>query len=363
MLYKTQKTNDQFWETFENYYNGYLPSPYATISIYNPYSIQRYFSSLSGELKPYFANSGSTRQLFLILKRLSMQKLNEFLQIVLEKNYPIPIEKNDMIIKKDWVYFLDDICQIAFDSGHLTYAIKDGKYFLKIPNEEMRFDFSEMIKMHLLVENDTSNYEKMIFSLEKKDFKRFFTLLENVTYKNKSILNLKDRLDGIQDQLNYEVFLHQACSIAIKEMLISSKINNLICYFEFLNKKSPATCMPYLSFFLKKKIILGNNSRFDSYFHIIWPSSIIFECIIEYKLLRDSEGNKISNVEEAINQILSKKYYQKFKRNDQSSQLFIIGVGFNPFDDHNIISEVLIKKYKGNDLPYGEQDSWEELKI
>ena len=80
-------------------------------------------------------------------------------------------------------------------------------------------------------------------------------------------------------------------------------------------------------------------------------------------MLRDSEGNPISNAQKAIDQILLNKYYQKFKRENQSSQLFIIGVGFNPFDEHNIISEVLIKKYRGNDLPYGEQDSWEELKI
>lgn len=75
------------------------------------------------------------------------------------------------------------------------------------------------------------------------------------------------------------------------------------------------------------------------------------------------EGNRISDAQEAINQIFSKKYYQKFKRQYQSSQLFIIGVGFNPFDEKNIISEVLIKKYKGNGLPYEKPDSWEEQQI
>ena len=62
---------------------------------------------------------------------------------------------------------------------------------------------------------------------------------------------------------------------------------------------------------------------------------------------------KISSAKEAINQIFSQKYYQKFKKNSISSELFIMGVGFNPFEEKKIISEVLIKKYKGNDLPYG----------
>ena len=109
--------------------------------------------------------------------------------------------------------------------------------------------------------------------------------------------------------------------------------------------------------------MLDNKPRFDSYFQIIWPSLIIFECIIEYKLLENMKRKKISSAKEAINQIFSQKYYQKFKKNSISSELFIMGVGFNPFEEKKIISEVLIKKYKGNDLPYGEQDSWEKIEI
>ena len=239
-MHNAHQTNDQFWEALERYYNGYLPSPYATTRIYNPYSIQRYFESGTGEFKTYFANSGSTKQIFLILKQLSIQELNEFLQAILNENYMIPIGKNDMITRKEWSDFLDNFYQIAFDSGHLTYAMKDGKYFLKIPNEEMRIDFSVMIQKYLMAKKQTSIYNDMISFLEKKDFKGFFQNLELVTFENKSILNLKEKLDGIQDQINYEVFLHQACSIAIKEMLINSKNGNMISFFEFINEKSPA---------------------------------------------------------------------------------------------------------------------------
>lgn len=240
ILQNTQQTNEQFLNALERYYNGYLPSPYAKTRIYNPYSIQRYFESGTGEFKTYFAISGSTKQIFLILKQLSIEKLNEFLQTILNEDYMISIEKNDMITRKEWSDFMDDFYQIAFDSGHLTYAMKDGKYFLKIPNEEMRIDFSIMIQKYLLKQKKASVYRDMISFLEKNNFKDFFKNLELVTFENKSILNLKERLDGIQDQINYEIFLHQACSIAIKEMLISSKKDNLISFFEFLNEKSPA---------------------------------------------------------------------------------------------------------------------------
>ena len=114
--------------------------------------------------------------------------------------------------------------------------------------------------------------------------------------------------------------------------------------------------------FVKK--ILGNNSRFDSYFLFQWfTNSVVFEYIIEYKLLKNSEGKQILNAQEAINQIFAKKCPQKFKRSHPSCELFLIGVGFNPFDDQHIISEILIKKYKGNGLPIDKQESWEEIKI
>ena len=153
-----------------------------------------------------------------------------------------------MITKKEWWIFLDDYCQIAFDSGHLTYAMKEGNYFLRIPNEEMRIDFSNMIKNYMLAQNQKNIYQNMIISLNGKKFKGFFMNLEDVAFQNGKILNLKERFDGINDQLNYEVFLHQCCSIAIKEMLIDSKNKKLINSFEFVNEKQLSEGIFYISF-------------------------------------------------------------------------------------------------------------------
>ena len=78
---------------------------------------------------------------------------------------------------------------------------------------------------------------------------------------------------------------------------------------------------------------------------------------------QNSEGKQILKAQDAINQIFAKKYHQKFKKSHLSYELFIIGVGFNPFNDNHIIFEILIKKYKGNGWPIDEQDSWEEINI
>lgn len=254
ILQKAEKSYDRFWNDLERYYNGYLPNPYATTSIYNPYSIQRFFSDETGELTPFFANSGSTSQLFLILRGLSLEKLNQFLQFFINENYLIPIDKDQMIKKKEWYVFLNDIYQIAFDSGHLTYTSENGKHFLKVPNQEMRIDFENMVKSYLICDGDDSTYQIMIENLKNLNFQNFFINLEKITFTTGSILNLKRRKEGITEQLNYEVFLHQACSIAIKEMLIVSKQRKNIIDFEFLNEKSPAEG---IYFFLLLNIILS----------------------------------------------------------------------------------------------------------
>ena len=83
--------------------------------------------------------------------------------------------------------------------------------------------------------------------------------------------------------------------------------------------------------------ILGNKSRFDSYFFFQWATNFVFfEYIFEYKLLTNTKGEKNDlSAQDAINQIFAKKYHQKFKRNHPSCELFMIGVGFNPFDDQH----------------------------
>jgi len=146
------------------------------------------------------------------------------------------IFEEEMIKPKRWEKFLSDPYQIAFDSGHLTYSKENGKYFLKIPNQEIRMDFSTMINT-FMIKNKT--YDSMMEFLLEGNFKDFFDTLEKITFKNKSILNLKDRNEAAKDQANYEVFLHQACSIALKEMLLDSKKRERIMDFKFLNEIKP----------------------------------------------------------------------------------------------------------------------------
>ena len=165
-----------------------------------------------------------------------MENINQLLQHVLDDNFKMMIEEEEMIQKKEWKLFLKDFNQIAFDAGHLTYSKENGEFYLKIPNQEMRINFSKMIDEYMLTSSEPT-YKTMIFSLLNERFKDFFEFLDQITFQNKFILNLKNLTFEARDQANYEVFLHQACSIAIKVMLIHEKKEKLITDFGFFNEK------------------------------------------------------------------------------------------------------------------------------
>lgn len=154
------------------------------------------------------------------------------------ENYKIEIKTSEAmkIIKpKLWEHYASDFNQIAFDSGYLTMDIEEKKYFLKIPNQEIRNCFSDMIKNCMFnVETYSNLMENLIFL----NFKEFFDKLEKITFANGMILNLIEINEESRNQANYEAFLHQACSIALYEMLIESKDSKDIIDFDFLNEEA-----------------------------------------------------------------------------------------------------------------------------
>lgn len=216
------------------YYNGYLQSPFAETPIFNPTSIQHYFAN-DGNLQDYFAWTGGTEILFKLLKNQSITMLSNFLKGVLVDDKGIEIEKTSMITPQNWLNVKNDFYQIAFDAGYLTYSFAKEKCFLKIPNQEIRNDFSKMIKTHMF--SDCCSYTSLLQLFIAENFGEFFKNLELFVFQKNSILNLKDRAkESLVDRINYEVFLQQACSIAFKEMLIDNKSNRKIDDFRFENE-------------------------------------------------------------------------------------------------------------------------------
>ena len=233
MVKKTYSLKEEVMTELKKHYNGFNMNPYSENSLFNPFSIQKYFRK-EGKLENYFANSGGTEILFKLLKTQSYERLTEFLTHILNEKQMIPIDIQEFINAKNWEVFQNDFYQIALDAGHLTFGKIGNQYFLKVPNEEMRENFSSLINTFFF---KNANYNSLYTTLVSLDFENFFKTLDTIVFQNGSIMNLKDRIiEGI-DQANYEIFLHQACSIAVKEMLIYLKKTLKISEYQFENEK------------------------------------------------------------------------------------------------------------------------------
>ena len=82
----------------------------------------------------------------------------------------------------------------------------------------------------------------------------------------------------------------------------------------------------------------------------------LFQFLVEFKLVMRN-GQRISCTNDAIiNQIFENQYYEIFDKKGSNS--YIIGVGFNPFEEE-IISEIVVKKFKGDNYEFREKENWE----
>ncbi len=352
---KSYEQTQQVMDELKKHYNGFLMSSYAENSLYNPYAIQNYFRN-DGNLKNYFAESGGTQILYNVLKTQSFEILTQFLRYILNEENKIPIKINEFMKPKRWEALKNDFLQISFDAGHLTLDKQKDNFFLKATNEEMRESFSELIKEFFF---NNENYDSLLKTLIEFDFKNFFNFLEKIVFQNKSILNLKDRDKENKDQADYEVFLHQACSIVLKEMAIYAKKNSLIMDYEFYNEKVLNTSEGNEVF--KKNIfkILGGLSKIDTYISILTLKKKLYQYLFEYKLFKEKNVRHVLN--EALTQIFDKEYYQLFEKFKDKplkpEKSYIMGVGFSQLEE-KIISGILVKIFIGTDNNFGHKENW-----
>ncbi len=130
------KTNN-----IKKWYNGYK---FGTISqIYNPWSIVNYIDSYKEGFKPYWVNTGDPS---LIKNRLSEDGVKERIQDLIEGKI-IEKELKENFVFADFEKNHELIWTLLTDNGYLTQTGKGkyGNYKLKIPNNEVKIVFTDII--------------------------------------------------------------------------------------------------------------------------------------------------------------------------------------------------------------------------
>ncbi len=129
-------------EEVKKWYNGYKFGKIE--NIYNPWSIVNYIAKYEDGFRPYWVNSGDYS---LIKSRIIEIGISDDLQELIEGN-SIERELHDNFVFQDFETGSELFWTLLTDNGYLTQAGKGdfGRYKLKIPNNEVKIVFTNIIK-------------------------------------------------------------------------------------------------------------------------------------------------------------------------------------------------------------------------
>lgn len=217
---RQNKTEDQLMLELEQHYNGYRYHVKAKDTLYNAFVIQNYFKS-GGELENYFGKSGDTKILLRSLNQQAIPELRIYLDLFSNPNSRVKMPTDEITTPKAWETLQKDFKQNSFDAGYLTIAGTVGDQVeLKVPNA-MVFQNLQQLLQNFLIKNDS--FGKIMMSLKQKKFKKFIEALEEVAFRDKTVLNLAAKDDVIQDDADYEVVLHQMLTMTFHLALEEEK--------------------------------------------------------------------------------------------------------------------------------------------
>ena len=167
-------------------YDGYH---FGKEEIYNPWSILNYVDT--GELAPYWVNTSSNKMI-----RKAMEGRDQ----AFARGYEELIEKGKMetLVRMETSFFevssTESLWGLFVNAGYLTIekviSARDGRYVLRIPNEEVQQEFRDLTASYLNVSE--SNLSAMFNGLRYEERERFAESYADMLLSLPSYHDLKD---------------------------------------------------------------------------------------------------------------------------------------------------------------------------
>ena len=167
-------------------YDGYH---FGKEEIYNPWSILNYADT--GELAPYWVNTSSNKMI---------RKAMEGRDLTFARGYEELIEKGKLetLVRMETSFFevssTESLWGLFVNAGYLTIekviSARDGRYVLRIPNEEVQQEFRELTASYLNVSE--SNLSAMFNGLRYEERERFAESYADMLLSLPSYHDLKD---------------------------------------------------------------------------------------------------------------------------------------------------------------------------
>ncbi len=244
-------------------YDGYH---FGKEEIYNPWSILNYADT--GELAPYWVNTSSNKMI-----RKAMEGRDQ----AFARGYEELIEKGKLetLVRMETSFFevssTESLWGLFVNAGYLTIekviSARDGRYVLRIPNEEVQQEFRDLTASYLNVSE--SNLSAMFNGLRYEERERFAQSYADMLLSLPSYHDLKD-------ENSYHVLFLGMCAWLSNEYEIKSN-----------REEGKGRC---------DIILKAKKERLPSY-------------VLEFKYLKEADEKELeASARAAIDQIEEKRY-------------------------------------------------------
>jgi len=171
--------SENLLETLSEWYNGYC---FGNTVIYNPWSVLNFLDNM-GECLPYWINTEDTGLIDKLATREG-KEIREEIGMLLEGgsiNKPI----YDAIVMRDIDREDDLLWSFLLFSGYLKQTEKTGTdiWNLKIPNQEVKMIYRQMIRSWFAGKTESSGIERLLKALVSGNIEDFEHLLSGIVEK------------------------------------------------------------------------------------------------------------------------------------------------------------------------------------
>ncbi len=212
-------------EEVKTWYNGYKFG--ETENIYNPWSIVNYIAKSKAGFKPYWVNSGDYS---LIKSRITEPCVKDTVHELIQGK-TIDKELKENFVFQDFERNTELLWSLLTDNGYLTQVeeSKYGNYKLKIPNNELKIVFTDII-LHWLNEEVKITRDLLISTSEHlinnriPEFEKGFKRLVGDTFSYYDIAGTTDKYGEkiIRSEQIYHVYTLALLSILKDDYIIKS---------------------------------------------------------------------------------------------------------------------------------------------
>ena len=162
-------SNEAYRAELKRWYNGYRFSPDNPATVYNPVSTGLMFARMGAEFRGTWTQTGRPSMLMNFIKREGL------LEIDYEKGVKVGEDAFDV----SDIRHLRAVAML-YQTGYLTIAdYRNGRYLLKIPDEEVRRDLLSLVASQAAEEQE-GWVGSMCDRLEDGKFERFFAGLKSL---------------------------------------------------------------------------------------------------------------------------------------------------------------------------------------